>query len=108
MTSFHQCGGNVGDTCDIPLPAFVTSQGDIWYKDSKMPLLSVLHLPPGWQDQHGHEDKEYISLFADNVTIEGRSFSNRFGFVDLLQQVAPPCKCTVIGSTRFRRALRQI
>eukprot|EP00439_Symbiodinium_sp_Y106_P060598 s3931_g8.t10 len=73
VTSFHQCGGNVGDTCDIPLPAFVTSQGDIWYKDSKMPLLSVLHLPPGWQDQHGHEDKEYISLFADNVTIEGRT-----------------------------------
>eukprot|EP00439_Symbiodinium_sp_Y106_P060608 s3931_g8.t14 len=56
VTSFHQCGGNVGDTCDIPLPAFVTSQGDIWYKD-----------------QHGHEDKEYISLFADNVTIEGRT-----------------------------------
>ncbi|CAE7662413.1 BAM1 [Symbiodinium sp. CCMP2456] len=56
VTSFHQCGGNVGDTCDIPLPAFVTSQRDIWYKD-----------------QHGHEDREYISLFADNVTIEGRT-----------------------------------
>lgn len=56
VTSFHQCGGNVGDTCDIPLPAFVTSQRDIWYKD-----------------QHGHEDREYISLFADNVTVEGRT-----------------------------------
>ncbi|CAE7596792.1 BAM3 [Symbiodinium natans] len=56
VTSFHQCGGNVGDICDIPLPSFVTAQQDIWYKD-----------------QHGHEDKEYISLFADNVTIEGRT-----------------------------------
>ena len=45
---------------------------DIWYKD-----------------QHGHEDKEYISLFADNVTIAGRTpliegkargTSQKFGF----------------------------
>ncbi|CAJ1375861.1 unnamed protein product [Effrenium voratum] len=56
VTSFHQCGGNVGDTCNIPLPSFVTGEKDIWYKD-----------------QHGHEDKEYISLFADNVTIAGRT-----------------------------------
>ena len=33
VTSFHQCGGNVGDTCNIPLPAFVTGHPDIWYKD---------------------------------------------------------------------------
>jgi len=66
VTSFHQCGGNVGDTCNIPLPGFVSGTSDIWYKD-----------------QHGHEDKEYISLFADNVTIEGRTplqmYSDWFG-----------------------------
>ena len=73
-----------------------------------MHLLSMLRLSPGWQDQHGHEDREYISLFADNVTVEGRSFSSRFSLKDFLQQVAPPCKCTAIGSTRFRRTLRQI
>jgi len=56
MASFHQCGGNVGDTCDIPIPSFVTSAGDVWYKD-----------------KNGHEDKEYISLFADNVTIGDRT-----------------------------------
>jgi len=56
VTSFHQCGGNVGDLCNLPLPAFVSLQTDIWYKD-----------------KHGHEDYEYISLFADNVTIGGRT-----------------------------------
>lgn len=55
-TSFHQCGGNVGDTCDIPVPSFVGSVEGVWYKDV-----------------HGNEDKEYISLFADNSTIAGRT-----------------------------------
>jgi beta-amylase len=56
MASFHQCGGNVGDTCNIPLPSFVTGTSDVWYKDKA-----------------GHEDKEYISSFADNVKISGRT-----------------------------------
>eukprot|EP00408_Alexandrium_pacificum_P063007 CAMPEP_0171172796 /NCGR_PEP_ID=MMETSP0790-20130122/9899_1 /TAXON_ID=2925 /ORGANISM="Alexandrium catenella, Strain OF101" /LENGTH=409 /DNA_ID=CAMNT_0011637655 /DNA_START=72 /DNA_END=1302 /DNA_ORIENTATION=+ len=56
VASFHQCGGNTGDTCNIPLPAFIQSQKDIWYKD-----------------QTGNEAHEYISLFADNITIEGRN-----------------------------------
>ena len=78
VTSFHQCGGNVGDTCDIPLPDFVTGQSDIWYKDRPgtevLPQLifEMSYKLESCQDQHGHEDKEYISLFADNVTIEGK------------------------------------
>lgn len=56
VTSFHQCGGNVGDACNIPLPSFVTGASNIWYKD-----------------QQGGEDKEYISLFADNVTVQDRT-----------------------------------
>jgi len=56
VASFHQCGGNVGDTCDIPLPAFLQGEKDIWYKD-----------------EAGNEDREYLSLFADNVTIQGRT-----------------------------------
>jgi len=27
VMSFHRCGGNVGDTCDIPLPSWVLSIG---------------------------------------------------------------------------------
>jgi len=53
VTSFHQCGGNVGDDCSIPLPSFVTQNQGIWYKDI-----------------HGNENKEYISLFADNVRLQ--------------------------------------
>jgi len=56
MASFHQCGGNVGDACNIPIPSFVHQAAGIWYTD-----------------KDGHEDKEYISLFADNVTIAGRT-----------------------------------
>ncbi|KAL0223986.1 hypothetical protein P9112_003376 [Eukaryota sp. TZLM1-RC] len=58
VTSFHRCGGNVGDTCDIPLPQWVLDTGkqnpDIWYTD-----------------QHGHRDEEYISLGVDNEKIFG-------------------------------------
>lgn len=52
VMSFHECGGNVGDACDIPLPPWVLQTQNIWYKD-----------------QQGNEDHEYISLFADHVGI---------------------------------------
>ena len=52
VMSFHECGGNVGDACDIPLPPWVLQTENIWYKD-----------------QQGNEDHEYISLFADHVGI---------------------------------------
>lgn len=54
--SFHQCGGNIGDACYIPLPEFVREKSDIWYKDAQ-----------------GGETQEYISLFADDVPIDGRT-----------------------------------
>jgi len=57
VASFHQCGGNVGDTCFIPLPDFVLQNQDIWYTD-----------------QSGNTNKEYISLFADHVRLnDGRT-----------------------------------
>ena len=31
VMSFHQCGGNVGDVCDIPLPRWVLKCENIWY-----------------------------------------------------------------------------
>lgn len=40
VMSFHQCGGNVGDACNIPLPSWVRSVGDsdagIWYTDAEV------------------------------------------------------------------------
>jgi len=58
VMSFHKCGGNVGDECDIPLPPFVTEVGqendDIYYKD-----------------YNGKPDVEYINLGADHEAIFG-------------------------------------
>lgn len=56
VMSFHRCGGNVGDDCNIPLPSWVTGNSDqeIWYKD-----------------QQGNKDTEYISLFADDKPVIG-------------------------------------
>jgi len=58
VMSFHRCGGNVGDECNIPLPSFVTSVGqsnnDIYYKD-----------------YNGKPDEEYINLGADHEALFG-------------------------------------
>jgi len=58
VMSFHKCGGNVGDECNIPLPSFVTSVGqsndDIYYKD-----------------YNGKPDEEYINLGADHEALFG-------------------------------------
>jgi beta-amylase len=61
VMSFHQCGGNVGDQCNIPLPIWVRKIGnsnkDIYYRDS-----------------NGNYDNEYLSLGVDNQTLfYGRS-----------------------------------
>lgn len=58
VTSFHQCGTNVGDTFVVPLPSWVLSVGktnrSIWYTD-----------------QTGATDEEYISLGADDLPLFG-------------------------------------
>jgi beta-amylase len=58
VASFHQCGGNVGDTCNTPLPSWVRSVGnsnpDIYYKDS-----------------NGSPDVEYLSWGVDNLPLFG-------------------------------------
>eukprot|EP01105_Mastigella_eilhardi_P006762 TRINITY_DN18303_c0_g1_i1.p1 TRINITY_DN18303_c0_g1~~TRINITY_DN18303_c0_g1_i1.p1 ORF type:complete len:458 (-),score=123.58 TRINITY_DN18303_c0_g1_i1:94-1443(-) len=58
VTSFHRCGGNVGDNCNIPLPSWVRSIGssnpDIWFRDQ----------------QHG-TDEEYLSLGVDFQSLFG-------------------------------------
>lgn len=61
IMSFHQCGGNVGDSVTIPIPPWVLSVGesnpDIFYTT-----------------RSGERDKEYISLGVDNMPLfDGRS-----------------------------------
>lgn len=57
VMSFHKCGGNVGDECNIPLPEFILKSS----------------VQPFFKDQFGNIDAEYISFGYDNVEIEGRT-----------------------------------
>ncbi|KAJ7952612.1 Beta-amylase [Quillaja saponaria] len=77
VMSFHQCGGNVGDSCSIPLPPWVLEE------ISKNPDLV-------YTDRSGRRNPEYISLGCDSMPVlRGRtplqvysdymrSFRNRF------------------------------
>ncbi|KAK7257504.1 hypothetical protein RIF29_31528 [Crotalaria pallida] len=61
IMSFHQCGGNVGDVVNIPLPQWVLDIGesdpDIFYTN-----------------RSGTRDKEYLSIGVDNKPIfQGRT-----------------------------------
>ncbi|OVA02276.1 Glycoside hydrolase [Macleaya cordata] len=61
VMSFHQCGGNVGDSCTIPLPKWVTEEVD------QDPDLA-------YTDQWGRRNYEYISLGCDTLPVlKGRS-----------------------------------
>lgn len=61
VMSFHQCGGNVGDSCSIPLPPWVLEE------ISKNPDLV-------YTDKSGRRNPEYISLGCDTVPVlKGRT-----------------------------------
>ncbi|MCL7026070.1 hypothetical protein MKW94_017528 [Papaver nudicaule] len=61
VMSFHQCGGNVGDSCTIPLPRWVTEEVD------QDPDLA-------YTDQWGRRNYEYISLGCDTLPVlKGRT-----------------------------------
>ncbi|KAE8671721.1 Beta-amylase [Hibiscus syriacus] len=56
VMSFHQCGGNVGDSCSIPLPPWVLQE------ISKNPDLV-------YTDKSGRRNPEYISLGCDSLPV---------------------------------------
>ncbi|KAK7380124.1 hypothetical protein VNO78_32552 [Psophocarpus tetragonolobus] len=61
VMSFHQCGGNVGDSCSIPLPKWVVEEID------NDPDLA-------YTDQWGRRNYEYVSLGCDTLPVlKGRS-----------------------------------
>ncbi|KAI8537781.1 hypothetical protein RHMOL_Rhmol09G0051400 [Rhododendron molle] len=61
VMSFHQCGGNVGDSCTIPLPKWAVEEID------KDPALA-------YTDQWGRRNYEYISLGCDTLPVlKGRT-----------------------------------
>lgn len=80
ILSFHQCGGNVGDACDIPIPGWLWSRlggndpGRLKYRSEK-----------------GNESDEVISLWADDlarrqylefITAFRDHFSNQAGKIE--------------------------
>jgi len=64
IMSFHACGGNVGDECNIPLPKWIIQQGnsDIFYTD-----------------REGTRNREYLTSGIDNIPL----FPNNRTAVDL-------------------------
>ncbi|KAE8712969.1 Beta-amylase 3 [Hibiscus syriacus] len=56
VMSFHQCGGNIGDSCSIPLPPWVLEEIS---KDSDLV----------YTDKSGRRNPEYISLGCDSVPV---------------------------------------
>ncbi|KAJ7979751.1 Beta-amylase [Quillaja saponaria] len=61
VMSFHQCGGNVGDSCTIPLPKWVVEEID------RDPDLA-------YSDQWGRRNYEYVSLGCDTRSVlKGRT-----------------------------------
>ncbi|KAG8091865.1 hypothetical protein GUJ93_ZPchr0012g20221 [Zizania palustris] len=61
VMSFHQCGGNVGDSVNIPLPRWVVEEME---KDQDL----------AYTDQWGLRNYEYVSLGCDAVPVlKGRT-----------------------------------
>lgn len=61
VMSFHQCGGNVGDSCTIPLPNWAVEE------INKDPDLA-------YTDQWGRRNYEYVSLGSDTLPVlKGRT-----------------------------------
>ncbi len=54
VMSFHACGGNIGDSVNVPLPAWVTEL------EPAVPELF-------YRDQRGDPSREYISLSCDHL-----------------------------------------
>lgn len=56
IIAFHQCGGNVGDDCDVPLPAWV-------WQHFRPQGLTVADLQ--YQSEYGNRSIETLALWAD-------------------------------------------
>lgn len=80
ILSFHQCGGNVGDTCNFPLPSWV------WGKYNGQTLNGVTLDANGLKhkSEQGNHSSETIQGWADGL-VSGEygafatAFKNRYG-----------------------------
>lgn len=63
ILSFHECGGNVGDTVNVPLPEWV-------WKDLASKLPGGTEEAFRYKSEQGNTSKEYISLWADDLALD--------------------------------------
>lgn len=61
ILSFHQCGGNVGDDCDIPLPSWLWSK----YAGRTLNGLQLSADDLKYKSEQGHVSPEFVQLWAD-------------------------------------------
>jgi beta-amylase len=76
ILSFHQCGGNVGDDVNVPLPPWIWA--DVASRATNGDVEGVKY-----KSEQGHTSPEYVSLFADHAVMENyanvmRKFQERF------------------------------
>lgn len=62
ILSFHQCGGNVGDECDIPIPSW------IWKKYALR--FGMQEDDFKYKSEQGNVSKEYVSAFGTPFVLE--------------------------------------
>ncbi|MDO6720867.1 family 14 glycosylhydrolase [Psychrosphaera sp. 1_MG-2023] len=71
IMSFHQCGGNVGDSCDVPIPNWIwqhyTNENTGQSEHLKAQTLKPTDLM--YKSEQGNYSNEYVSLWADNLVI---------------------------------------
>ncbi len=82
IMAFHQCGGNVGDDCDIPLPPW------IWQHFSAAGISSA---DLQYQSEFGNRSTETVSLWADKWVLSQYSeFMQAFAkrYAELAAQIS--------------------
>ncbi len=96
VTSFHAAGGNVGDTCKIPLPRWVLAVGE------RNPDVF-------FTDKAGVRNRECLSLGCDSVPLfHGRSpvamyrdfveaFADEFDYMFGAARAGAPCPARRAG-----------
>ncbi|RIJ71368.1 beta-amylase [Nakamurella silvestris] len=65
ILSFHQCGGNVGDTCDIPLPSWLWSK----YANKKIDGATLGVDGLKYRSEQGNLSKETVQVWADSLVL---------------------------------------
>jgi beta-amylase len=72
ILSFHECGGNVGDTVNVPLPDWIWA-----HLATKQP--GATPDTAKYKSEQGNTSKEYVSLWADELVMDNyRSVMENF------------------------------